>query len=254
MVDFISQLPIYIYLILPVISIASWLVESYKWQLLVRDLEKLRFRVSVTHNLTAQAASFLTPLKAGEFATKAFYFQSSIRKKVIKAVLIGNLSQMAVTIILGLAGIALLFEQHVLAVLIFITSSGLLMLLSKTVSTWFKFNAARIDVVTAISFVRYLVFSSCWFLVLYIISDVSIVWIFGSIAAMYLAASIIPTMQVFDVFLKWSIASFFVGYLDISLESMTAIVAIIWLNNQVLPVLLGCGLLAFQRFPKLVTA
>jgi hypothetical protein len=161
---------------------------------------------------------------------------------------------MAVTVILGTAGIALLFDHSILAISILAIGIVILILLSPTIARWFKFKGAGIDVITFLSFVRYLVFSGSWFLLLYATSDVSILIILGSITAMYLAASIVPTLQIFDVFLKWSIASFFVGFLDIPIESMIAIVTIIWLNNTVLPVLLGCGILAFQRFPKVMVA
>ncbi|WP_194850222.1 hypothetical protein [Nonlabens antarcticus] len=250
---FLSDLPTSLYFLLPLLSILSWFVESYKWKLLVQDLRSLRFRESVIQNFTAQAASFITPLKAGEFAAKAFYFPYNIRKKVLKAVLVGNLSQMAVTVILGTAGIALLIEIQFIATVIIAGGAGLVILLSRSIFQWFDYRGANIATITGISFFRYVIFSSCWILVLLTISNVSILLILGSITAMYLAASIVPTIQLFDVFLKWSIASFFVGYLDISLESMTAIVAIIWLNNTVLPVLLGCILLAFQRFPNVAT-
>jgi hypothetical protein len=254
MLAFGFPLPVNLFFVLPVLSIVSWFVESYKWQLLVRDLRVLRFCESVIHNLTAQAASFITPLKAGEFATKAFYFETALRTKVLKAVLVGNLSQMTVTVVLGTAGIALLFDHSILTILILTIGVVVLILLSPTIARWFKFKGVQIGVITFLSFVRYLIFSGSWLLLLYATSDVSIWIVLGSISAMYLAASIIPTLQIFDVFLKWSIASFFVGFLDIPIESMIAIVTIIWLNNTVLPVLLGCGILAFQRFPKVMVA
>jgi len=251
---FLSDLPYFYYFLLPVLSIASWLIESYKWQWLVRDLRWLRFRESVIHNLTSQATSFITPLRAGEYATKAFYFETSLRPKVLKAVLVGNLSQMTVTVLLGTAGALLLF-YNAIAALIFLATSVLLLIIGSPVfARWMAFKAIRLDGVTGISLVRYLMFSSGWWVLLSLVSDAPAVLITSCIATMYLASSMIPSLQVFDVFLKWSIASFFIGYLDISLESMTALVAVLWLNNTVLPVVLGCGLLAVQKFPKLATA
>jgi len=251
---FLSDLPFYYYFLLPVLSMASWLIESYKWQWLVRDLRWLRFRESVIHNLTSQATSFITPWRAGEFATKAFYFQSSVRPKVLKAVLVGNLSQMTVTVILGIAGTLALFYSTMAALLFLACSILILVIGSPVLSKWMAFKATRLDFITGISLIRYLVFSSCWLVLLSIVSEASVLVIVSCITTMYLATSIIPSLQVFDVFLKWSIASFFIGYLNISLESMTALVAILWLNNTVLPVIVGCSLLAFQKFPKLATA
>ncbi len=252
--EFISGLPVYLYFVLPVISLASWLVESYKWQLLVRDVGWVRFRESVLHNLAANAASFITPLRAGEFATKAFYFPAYQRKKVLKAVLIGNMSQMFVTIVLGSCGIALLLHNWLLAALILVVIALFTVLFSRRLAECLRFNAFRLDGIIGLSTIRYIIFSCSWLLILSVVSQASIGVIIGSITAMYLAASILPTLQLFDVFLKWTIGSFFIGYLNIPLEVMTVVVGVIWLNNQVFPVLVGCVLLGFQRFPKLSTA
>lgn len=251
---FLSGLPYYFYLLLPVLSMASWLIESYKWQCLVRDLRELRFRESVVHNLTSQAASFITPLRAGEFAAKAIYFESAVRPRVLKAVLVGNMSQMLVTMVLGMAGLLILYFDTTLAFFFLAAGTLILMLLSPIISRWISFRAARLDVITGISFIRYLLFSGSWLVLLIFVSSAPISIILACITAMYFISSIVPTLQIFDVFLKWSVASFFIGFLDISLESMTALVAILWLNNTVLPVAFGCGLLAFQRFPKFTTA
>ncbi|BAO55283.1 lysylphosphatidylglycerol synthase domain-containing protein [Nonlabens marinus] len=253
-VAFLSNIPIYFYLLLPGLSIASWLVESYKWQYLVRDLREVRFRESVIHNLTSQATSFITPLRAGEFATKAFYFESSLRKKVLKAVLVGNMSQMAVTIIVGVAGVAALFYSEVLSLFSIIFLATLVVWLGPTISKRIDFQAARLDGVILLSFLRYALFSGCWLILLSFYSNASLITIAASVAAMYLATSLIPSLQLFDILIKWSVATFFVSYLNLPIENMTAIVAIVWLNNTVLPALLGCGLLAFQRFPKLIAA
>ena len=253
-VDFLSNVPFYFYFVIPALSIASWLVESRKWQYLVRELREVRFRESVIHNLTSQATSFITPLRAGEFATKAFYFEPPLRKKVMKAVLIGNLSQMTVTVIIGAVGLISLLYSTVWSILSSVILVGLVIWIGPMISKRIGFHTVRINGIMLLSMIRYVLFSSCWVLLLSNSSDVSLTVIAASITTMYLATSIIPSLQLFDVLIKWSVAAFFVSYLELPIESMTAIVAIVWINNTVLPVLLGCSILAFQRFPKLVAA
>jgi type IV secretory pathway VirB2 component (pilin) len=247
----LSSLPEFLYVVLPALSIASWLVESYKWQLLVHGLVGLRFRESVIQNLTANAASFLTPLRAGEFAAKAAYYQSHVRKKNLERVLIGNLSQMTVTVALGITGIAMLMTQWEFAV-IWMAVFGLILFVAPYLWRARQRFLKMYQSVIIISFIRYLLFGGCWVTLLSLFTSAGLLIILGTVTAMYLIVSLIPAMQFFDLFLKWSVASFFIGYLDITLELMSVIVGIIWLFNQVLPVLLGCGLLIIYRHPKVI--
>ena len=78
--------------------------------------------------------------------------------------------------------------------------------------------------------------------------------VLATITTMYLAVSIIPSIQVFDLAIKWSVASFFTTALDIPMETMTAVVAVIWLNNTVFPVVLGSLLMPFPRLQKIVVS
>lgn len=92
------------------LSLTSWLVESKKWQVLVKDVEEIRFRESIIQSLTAQAASFITPLRAGEFAYKALFYERDDRKSILSRVFLGNLCQMIVTVFLGgLIGLLFLY-------------------------------------------------------------------------------------------------------------------------------------------------
>ncbi len=85
------------------------MVESKKWQFLVKVVYEISFRESVTQNLTAQAASYITPLRSGEFVAKALYFPAPQRKEITQRVFAGNYCQMTVTLVLGF--IALSFHK-----------------------------------------------------------------------------------------------------------------------------------------------
>ncbi len=245
--DVLLKIPYAYWVALPLISLASWLVESKKWQILVRDLRLIRFRESVIHNLAAQAASFVTPLRAGEFAVKGMYFPKNERKRALKAVFVGNMSQMFVTIVAGICGLLFLFHYPLVALLALTISGLLLYLLTDKINRWTSQTSLSIIKITGYSAGRYIIFSSCWWILLALVSDVSVWQIISAVAGMYLASSMIPTLQLFDVLIKWTIGSFFTSYLGLSLETITALIALLWLNNQVLPVVMGCILWSTHR-------
>ncbi len=238
---------------LPSLSFASWLVESQKWRLLVKRLGNLRFRESVFQNLTAQAASFVTPLKAGEFATKACYFPKIYRKQVLQMVLIGNLSQMFITVVVGACGIAMLYHRYIIAVGILLL--GVLFMLGTIKLKLKLLNSHKTLVleVVLMSLLRYVIFSSCWWLLLLFYSDVSFLVVVSSVAAMYVMTSLIPSLQILDLFVKWTVASFFVSHLALPIEIIIGLTALLWLNNQVLPVIAGCALLGYRKSPRTVS-
>jgi hypothetical protein len=225
------------------ISISSWLVESKKWQYLIRDFYVLGFRESVIQNLTSQAASFITPLRAGEFAMKSFFFTTSLRKKVWSRILAGNSSQMAVTAILGSIGLLLYFQEQLELESLFplIFTSSLLSLLVFTLVLWLmkKWDSGTMTVqkwcdTLLYSLLRYALFASNWLLILWLSDyESSTLLIIRNITVFYVAASIIPVFQLFDI-----------AY---NAELILMATTLVWFTNSIVPTLLGCALFPFQK-------
>jgi uncharacterized membrane protein YbhN (UPF0104 family) len=243
------------------ISLASWLVESKKWQYLLDDFYKLSFRKSVLQNLTAQAASFITPLRAGEFAMKSLFFKKSLRKKVLSRILAGTISQMLVTIILGVTGILFYLKEslNLESALYLIYSGILLLLLLIIISLWLikKWKSGSLTTkkwrrTILFSLLRYLIFASNWLLLLWLLDyESSILITIRNVSVFYLVVSIIPVFQVFDIAVKWTAATYIFEGGFFNPELIIAATSIIWLTNSILPTLLGCALLPFQQLKTL---
>lgn len=248
---FSKSVPSIFWILLPLLSLSSWFIESLKWRFLVLPIKHINMFKSFFQNLCGQAASFLTPLRAGEFIVKSSYYNKASRKPVLRAVLLGNLSQMTITVLLGIMGWLFLYNQSVRNLFILVIVMLLVILLAPRMARRFNFERPYYPIL-GYSLLRYILFSSCWTLLLVQYSSSSYTLILASIAAMYLSVSIVPSMQVFDLAIKWTVASFFTSTLGISIEIMTAIVAIIWVNNTLLPVILGSLLLPFTTTVKTV--
>ncbi len=254
--DLLFKLPWFSIPVLLTISLTSWLVESKKWQYLLYNFYKLRFRESVLQNLTAQAASFITPFRAGEFVLKSTFFKKELRKKVLSSVYLGNFAQMSITSILGIIGILFYLENQSLdSIFLVIFCAVSLFLLALITYLWISkkwksnvLSAKQWIKIFLYSFLRYLLFASNWLIILVLLDyEASLFIIIRNITIYYLLISIIPVIQIFDIALKWTVASYIFNGSLYNAESILVATTIIWISNSIFPTVLGCVILPFQK-------
>lgn len=253
--DYLQDIPLYSIVLMLLLSLASWLVESKKWQLLVRDVEEIRFRESVTQSLTAQAASFITPLRAGEFAFKALYFEKPQHRKILSRVFVGNLSQLIITIILGILGLLVFLNKDLNGVFfisfIVITLCCLIYILFLWIQKKWEIKEVSLktwSTVMMFSLLRYVLFASNWLLILWTVkSETALISWIDNIAVNYFAVSVIPMFQIFDIPVRWTTASYIFNGSTYDDGHILIATTIVWGTNTLFPTLLGCVLLPFKK-------
>jgi len=255
----LMKLPWYTIPLMILMSTANWLVESKKWQYLMRGVYGIRFRESVLQNLTSQAASFITPLKSGEFVAKALYFPQSLRKQIIQRVFLGNYCQMMITILLGIIGVFLSDFFYLELSFFMIIATILAMIIIISLYLWLSKRNHLDSIARAIwlrtlgySFIRYLFFSINWLIILYGLSyGEPVLQTIAAVTVTYLVISIMPLIQLLDMPARLLVATtLFTGNADIVILSTS----IVWVTNTVFPTLLGCALLPFKSTRQLKTA
>lgn len=92
------------------LMICHWGVEARKWQILVRHIEPCSFLNSCRAVLSGLAFTFITPNRTGEFIGRMLYVKEGHRLRTIAVAIVGGMSQLFVTLFLGLVGIFIL--QH----------------------------------------------------------------------------------------------------------------------------------------------
>jgi hypothetical protein len=246
-----GNISISVIIIMLILSLCSWIVESKRWQIMVQDVEVLRFRESVIQSLTAQTASFITPLRAGEFAYKCLYYDPSKRKEVLKRVFYSNAIQMGVTVMIGVLGLCFFLNttstnKWMLAVAIaiaymFIASHPFIFKKAGfSRKTWFQ--------VLGLSVLRYVIFGSNWLLVLAaLVPETSIDEWLSPIAVNYLVVSSIPMFQVFDIPVKWTTASFIFNGSLVPTAYVLVAATLVWITNTLFPTLVGCFMLPLHK-------
>ncbi len=244
-----------------IFSFFNWFLEIAKWKTLVSFCKKIDFKFAAIQSLASLTVSLITPNRIGEYGAKAIYFDKPIRKQVLVLNLIGNLFQLLTTIVFGSIGITFfLFNFNIdIPIQSTILVFGFSFLL--TLSAWFLYKKGSsfkghslrslvnfiskiptyITLKTGIySAVRYIVFThQFYFLLLLFKVDIDYPEALFSIFSMYLLASIIPMLSIFDMVIKGSIAIWVFSFFNCNEISILSVVLVMWIFNFVIPSIVG---------------
>jgi hypothetical protein len=70
------------------------------------------------------------------------------------------------------------------------------------------------------------------------------------ITSMYFLASIVPSVAIFDVVIKGSIAVFLFGFVEVNELTILTIITLMWLLNFMIPSLFGSYFVLNFKLPK----
>lgn len=260
-------------LFLIILTFFNWFFEILKWKKLVSSIKKISFKSTLEQSLGGQTASLITPNRIGDYGAKAIYYSKPFQKKIVLLNFLGNMAQMTVTILFGCIGLVLFnlkfqlkFNGFNFVLVLLIGVVALVFILYGLKSSKFKikeFSIKRIiefikDLPLKIhiqnfgfSLLRYLIFSFQYYLLL-VFFGIEITYISAMIviSSMYLLSSIIPTLAVFDVLVKTSVAVFFFSYLGIDEFTILSISTLMWLFNFMLPSVFGSYFVLNFKLPK----
>ncbi|MET0635764.1 MAG: lysylphosphatidylglycerol synthase transmembrane domain-containing protein [Chitinophagaceae bacterium] len=258
----------------------NWSLEAIKWKLLVQRIQPVSFSRAIKAVLSGVAFSVTTPNRMGEYLGRILYMEEGNRLRAISMTVAGSLSQLIITLSMGLAGLLLLktgiiesgmvsapWFKVILAGTVFAT--GLLTLfyfripmLVKAVdrlpgrhrfnfliSAMEQYNATLLVQVLSLSAARFLVFVIQYYLLFHLFS-VELNWwqATWAVSVSFLVMAAIPTIAVFtdlgirgEVMLQL-VSLFSNNRLGIGLAAMS-----VWLVNLIIPALAGSLLILSIR-------
>jgi len=248
-------------LILLLFTFFNWGFELVKWQNLVHNVHPITIVNAAQQSLGALTASLFTPNRIGEYGAKAIYYKKGNRRKIMLLNLISNMTQMAITIIAGVIGLSFFLIQqrenltpdqkkHLLVILIgILIASGIAYVTLKTIRGFyldkiklFIQTIPKIRLLCALgySLLRYLIFShQFYFLLLLFGANLSYLEAMTAISAVYLIASIIPSISFFDWLIKGSVAVWVFTFYGVSELAILSLTLLMWLLNFGMPALIG---------------
>lgn len=244
------------------LTIFNWFFEILKWRILVSTIKNISFYDALKQSLAALTTSLFTPNRIGDYAVKAAYYKKSLRKRILLLNLLSNMAQMTITVALGCIGFIIFIRKYNVDIsyvratrfIIIITVLGFFTLFGVSQKKYKirGFDLSKIlsfitDLPTQIhlknvgfSLIRYLIFSFQFFFLLTIFGiDVYYTNAMLIITSMYLLASVIPTLTIFDVVIKGSVALYLFNIVGVNDLTVLSIITLMWLLNFVIPALLG---------------
>ena len=254
------------------LSIFNWFLEILKWQKLVDSTKKIAFKNATEQSLGSLTASLFTPNRIGEYGAKAIYYLPQLRKRIMLINLLGNLLQMLVTIIFGIIGLYFFISKYDVNINYYKISRLFILVLMVVILVGFgikskftikgfslekvkqfitDFSKTILSIGFLLSVFRYVTFSFQFYFLLQLF-DINITYFDAMvvITSMYLLASIIPSISIFDVIIKGSIAIYLFAFIGVNELTILCIVTIMWLLNFAMPSMFGSIYVLNFNLPK----
>ncbi|MGV8947251.1 MAG: hypothetical protein ACOH1N_12535 [Lutibacter sp.] len=253
---------IWLLILLLLLTDLNWILEIFKWKTLASHEKKITFFEAFEQSLASLTVSLITPNRIGEYGAKALYFEKKYQKKIMVLNLVGNISQLAVTVVFGILGMFFLnnyfiggkisFEPRkflliasVLLLLFLIGKSfGFVKKLMKyacQVLNYSKELPLNILIKTlGYAVFRYLVFShQFYFLLKFFHVEADYFTLMSLIFSTYFIASVIPSLAIFDWVIKGSVAVFIFDFIEVNPLTIVTVTTFMWILNFAIPAILG---------------
>lgn len=247
---------------LVLLTIFNWFFEILKWQHLVSFIKKITFYNALKQSLAAHTAALFTPNRIGDYGAKAIYYPKNLRRRIVLLNLLGNMAQMTITVIFGIIGFVIFVNKYHVDISFVRASRFLILILIVSGFAAFGITNKKYKIkgfsierildflkqttitnyikVILFSLIRYIIFSFQFYLLLQLFGvEVDYYNAMIVITSMYILTSVIPTVFIFDVVIKGSVALYLFGIVGINELTILSTITLMWILNFVLPSLVG---------------
>jgi hypothetical protein len=253
----------------------NWTIEAAKWRILVSKVQKVSLFTAVKAVLSGLSFSMFVPNGIGEYVGRIFYMQEGNRLRSISVTIVGSISQILVTIVMGFAGL-LYLKNHAWKAVIQQQGftgfwlSGVLYMIAMTIVvvafiyyrlSWLTalvekipfvhkyryfiqslelFHWKELTKILAFSVMRYTVFIVQYILMLHIF-NVDVNWFDAACttSVLFLVLVILPTIPVADLGIRGETGMQLFGILSKNASGIFFTAAGIWLLNIIIPAMIG---------------
>ena len=253
----------------------NWGIEARKWQLLVSSIQAVSFGRAYRAVFSGQALAFNTINRVGESAGRAIFLNEGNRLRGVVLSVVGSMSQIIVTFVLGLLGLLYLrmkistvihpvegisafwingliyavIPGIALFILLYFRISGFIRILEKIpliarhkffIQKLENFHWKELTKILFLSFCRYVVFVVQYVLLLQVF-EVKVSWIEAAsmVSVMFLVLAIVPTIALAELGFRGKLSVGLFGLLSTNTVGIIATAAGIWIINLIIPAIAG---------------
>lgn len=264
----IQKLPWNIYLLAVAVCLVNWGIESRKWQVLLKQLEKVSFTVAVKSTFSGVTVSNILPFRVGEYFGRIIYLSPENRIPAAFNSVFGSSMQLVISLIFGIPAAVSVFghayqSMYTLAVFTLVGIFLFFLFLffySRKVKTarkkWLgrllddikKFTIRQIAITLWFSMLRYVVFSSFYVFLLMqfgVIHSVQTGYL--SVATIYFLQSFAPGMILMDVGMRTGIPLLVIHVTAAEQPALIAAALVNYFFNLLLPSIFGLYFIMVQK-------
>ncbi|MEJ7626401.1 MAG: lysylphosphatidylglycerol synthase transmembrane domain-containing protein [Ferruginibacter sp.] len=252
----------------------NWGLEAKKWQLLISPLEKFSFIKSFKSVLAGCSITMLTPNRIGEYGGRIIYVEEKNRLSAISVTILGSISQMTITMLMGSLGliflrimpknhqqvstmpwltgnillyvsitftvILLIFYFRIRWVLLVIGKAGLIKSFIRHLRFIEFFTNKQLLRILVLSYTRYIVFILQYVLLLNVMGvNVSMILCFWLLTIFYLVMAVAPTIGFIELPVRAAVSVELFRMYSINIIGIQAAALGIWIINLVIPAIIG---------------
>lgn len=254
----LSSLPPPVHVAAVLAASANWLLETRKWQDLVRHLEQLSFMQAWRSTMAGAAVSNIFPFRVGEYLGRIVYLQPDNRIPAAFNSVFGSMCQMFITLLAGIPSAWLMLREKAAPVL---KTAGIatvaLLLITVVLLIWIpklrgrqgwiqrlaedarKFTRGQILRALGYSALRYLVFGGfyVWLLTFTGLTDFSVAA--TGVATVFLLQSFAPSIIITDAGIRTALPLMVFALPAAQQPMLLAVAMINYIYNVLLPALVG---------------
>jgi uncharacterized membrane protein YbhN (UPF0104 family) len=253
------------------LMLVNWSIEAIKWKISVKKIQQVSFFKAFRAVLSGVSFSVSTPNRVGEYLGRVLYMDEGNRLKTISITIVGSVSQLIITLLMGGIGLIMLRSKietthlissiwmevilyGVIAVLIVLTLfyfrlSWLIrwadrlpgsQRFSYLVKALEDFNATLLLKLLSLSLLRFIVFIVQYYLLFHLF-DVQVLWWqgFWAVSVSFLVMAAIPTFAIAELGLRGRVGLILVGLLSTNTAGIIFTTAGIWFINLIIPAIIG---------------
>lgn len=265
----------YLLAVVLALMLINWGIEAKKWQLLVRSLEKISFRKAYYSVLTGVSISVNTPNRVGEYGGRILYLKPENRLKAISLNMVTSVSQLIVTMVMGIVGVLYLLDSfspavlarhgltsfwlHILVyggsafclvtIVLYFRLSWLVRLLEAMpalrrvkpyIAVLDHYKARLLLEMLILSAIRFMVFVTQYVLMFHLLG-VDVPWWqgFWAVSVLMLILAVIPTITITEFVVRGEAAIALLGLFNNNSIGVGTASFVIWIINLIIPALMG---------------
>lgn len=269
------------------LMLVNWGIEAKKWQLLVSGIQKIKYSRAYRAIFTGQAIALNTFNGVGEYVGRVVYLEAGNRLRAVAVSIVGSLSQIIVTMVLGIMGLVYLrinvldASHHVqgltkfwldammysigfwtfIFLLIYFQLSWLTKLIEKIpfvakysyyIQKLEDFHWKELTKILLLSFIRYVVFVAQYLLLLELFNVQASVWqLAWMVCVLFLVLAVVPSIPIAELGLRTEASQQLFGLISGNTLGIAFTATMIWLINRVIPAIAGSlFLLGVKLFKK----